>query len=376
MKKSLKDYFIPHDGNEYKPHSLQKAAVLGMVALVLLSFASTNLQALLWQSSNWLISTVLPAVIVELTNEERSDEALVTLRRSATLDVAAQLKAEHMAENQYFAHYSPDGVSPWHWFGEADYNFVHAGENLAIHFSDSTEVVTAWMNSPTHRANILNGDYREIGIGIASGTYEGYNTVYVVQLFGTPAAATPAPVVIAPAPVVAAAETTSPEPQSETVAEPEPEATEVATAESEDDAILAESVAITEQVEVFESEPVAEPVPVPKDVAEVITIDDTVVVVLDHLATSTGGIPASINTDTSVTTDASFLSSMATQPHLVLQILYGIIASFVVVALMLAVVIEWRRQHPIQIAYSVALLLLMLGLYQVHTYLLSGALVV
>lgn len=367
MKKQLKDYFIPHDGNDYAPHSLQKAAVLGMVMLVLLSFAATNLQALLWQSSQWLVSTVLPAIIVDLTNEERSEESLVNLRRNPTLDVAAQLKAEHMAENQYFAHYSPDGVSPWHWFGEANYNFVHAGENLAIHFTDSSEVVTAWMNSPTHRANILNGEYREIGIGIAEGTYDGFQTIYVVQLFGTPAV---------PVPAVAAAETAAPQPAPVVAEAPEPEPIEepvlVATNESESDEVLAETVAITEQVELF----AAEPEPIESAPVEVTSVNNDVVVISDHLSTTTGGVPAVIDADTSVSTDPSFLGSVATQPHVVLQILYGIIAAFVVIALMLSIVIEWRRQHPLQIAYGLALLLLMFGLYQTHTYLSAGALVV
>jgi uncharacterized protein YkwD len=128
-------------------------------------------------------------VVVELTNEERVDNQSAPLRRNDTLDRAAQLKAEHMAKHEYFSHFSPDGVSPWHWFREAGYVYAHAGENLAVHFTDSAEVVEAWMDSPSHRQNIVDSRYTEIGVGTAKGTFDGYDTVYVVQLFGAPAVA-------------------------------------------------------------------------------------------------------------------------------------------------------------------------------------------
>jgi hypothetical protein len=181
----LKDLFIPHEGNKFRPDFLERLSVGIMLVLILLSFAMANLQSLLWISSDWLVSTILPAVIVDLTNDERNSEKIGTLTRSALLDKAANLKARDMAENEYFAHYSPTGVSPWYWFDQAGYNYLHAGENLAVHFTDSSDVLRAWMDSPSHRANIMNGDYVEIGIGTAKGEYKGQPTIYVVQLFGT-----------------------------------------------------------------------------------------------------------------------------------------------------------------------------------------------
>jgi hypothetical protein len=94
-----------------------------------------------------------------------------------------------MVKNNYFAHTSPAGISPWYWFVNVGYNFTAAGENLAVDFSDSADVTSAWMNSPEHRANILNGGFTEIGMATAQGTFEGRQAVYVVELFGTPAAA-------------------------------------------------------------------------------------------------------------------------------------------------------------------------------------------
>ena len=168
IKKKFKKLFIPHEDNGYKPDFLESFSMGIMLVLVLISFAIANLQALIWISSDFLVSSVLPSIIVNLTNEERSDESIGSLRRNILLDTAAQLKADDMASNEYFAHYSPEGISPWYWFDQVAYNYVKAGENLAVHFNDSGKVVDAWMDSPTHRANIMNGDYTEIGIGTAN----------------------------------------------------------------------------------------------------------------------------------------------------------------------------------------------------------------
>ena len=164
---------------------LQRLSLLFMAGLLVLTFVATNMQAVLWQSSDWLVGVVLPAVVVNLTNDNRADTT--PLSRSSVLDEAASAKAAHMAEHSYFAHFAPDGTTPWYFFDEAGYVYAHAGENLAIHFSDSAEVVEAWMNSPAHRQNIENSLFTEIGVGTAKGRYKGYDTVFVVQLFGAPA---------------------------------------------------------------------------------------------------------------------------------------------------------------------------------------------
>lgn len=378
VKTTLKDFFIPHAGNDYAPHSLQKAALIGMSVLVLLSFSVVNVQSLLWMGSQWLVSSILPAVIVDLTNEERADSALSPLRRNAVLDRAAQLKAQDMAEHEYFAHYSPQGVTPWHWFGQVQYNFVHAGENLAIHFTDSSDVVEAWMESPSHRANILSGNFAEIGVGTAEGTYEGFKTVYVVQMFGTPAA-----------PVVAGESTQ----QEEAVA---PEATATQTDER---VVLAEAVELTEQVEIVPPPPVlvTSTAPTGTDSSTDVTSstsaptstddDDSIIediVVSDHgvalysdlISTSTGGVPATLGPVSGINSDLPWYLAVLTQPHLILQTLYVLVALFVLGSLALSIFIEIRRQQPIQIAYSMALLLLMVGLFYAHVYISGGAVVV
>ncbi len=439
----LKNFFIPNEANSFAPHSLQKKAVVAMTFLVFLSFLGTNLQSLLWTSSNWMIGTVLPAVIVELTNDERSDASLTPLRRSSVLDEAARLKALDMAKNEYFSHYSPTGVSPWHWFAQADYSFVHAGENLAIHFTDSGEVVDAWMNSPTHRENIMNGNYREIGVGTAEGSYQGYKTVYVVQLFGTPsaepavaAATAPAPAPIVPvAPPVVEEVPASDDVASEAVslteevvlvpAEPVEVTTttlvrqfsleDIVSIESEwidpnpdlaDEEYTSYNVTLTDgEVVTFElygmetqgsqeqrfqaagyvgnieaffalASGSETEVVVDTTLAGVETTETGIVMYSDHLSTTTGGVPATIGSDFNTAGDTvPYAYQLATQPNTVLQILYTIIALFVIGALTTSVLVEMRKQQPVQIAYSLSLLVVMAGLWSLHIFVTAGVLI-
>lgn len=90
-----------------------------------------------------------------------------------------------MFENNYFAHESPSGDPPWKWFKESGYVYTYAGENLAMNFVEAEEVHEAWMASPTHRANIVNSNYREIGVAAGVGKINGEEVTLVVQMFGT-----------------------------------------------------------------------------------------------------------------------------------------------------------------------------------------------
>ena len=186
MRKTLKKYFIPHKANAYTPHIVRKAtlSILGLIAVGI--FAGTVFTKLYVDQAG-LKAAVLPAVVYDLTNEQRTVQNESELAYSATLAAAAQLKADDMAKYSYFAHTSPTGVTPWFWFTKAGYNFYYAGENLAVNFSESKDVSDAWMASPGHRANILNTKFSEIGIATADGIFEGHPTTFVVQLFGAPA---------------------------------------------------------------------------------------------------------------------------------------------------------------------------------------------
>jgi len=124
--------------------------------------------------------------IIKITVNDRVGNGLNSLSESAILDKAALAKAQDMITNDYFEHTSPQGVDPWHWFKLAGYDYQYAGENLAINYFDSGEVNQAWMASSSHRANILNPNYKEIGVAVLKGEYKGGEAVVVVQLFGAP----------------------------------------------------------------------------------------------------------------------------------------------------------------------------------------------
>ena len=124
--------------------------------------------------------------IIALANQDRTAQGAGTLVEDSLLDKAAQAKADDMAAKGYFAHIDPSGNAPWVWFKKVGYYYWSAGENLAIDFSDANSLNTAWMNSPLHRANIVNNSYRRVGIGIAHGTYQGKVATFIVEFFANP----------------------------------------------------------------------------------------------------------------------------------------------------------------------------------------------
>ena len=182
----FKKYFIPHEEDSHKPHFLRwktTVVILGFILFVEILFL---VQTLLISPRVNFFAEILGSVIVQETNADRVASDLQPLALNDELSQAAQMKANDMATKSYFAHTSPQGVTPWYWFDSAGYKYLYAGENLAINFSDSKDVVDAWMNSFTHRANIINAKYTETGIGTAQGVYQGKETTFIVQLFGRP----------------------------------------------------------------------------------------------------------------------------------------------------------------------------------------------
>lgn len=140
-------------------------------------------------------AAIYASMVISYTNENRHNAGMDNYVPNELLAKAAQMKANDMAKKGYFSHVSPDGTQPWYWIEQSGYVYKYAGENLAIDFVDSKDVTNAWMSSPTHRANILNSDLKEIGVATAVGMYQGRETTFVVQMFGTPAEK---PVAIAP----------------------------------------------------------------------------------------------------------------------------------------------------------------------------------
>ena len=142
--------------------------------------------------------------IIEATNEARLASSLPELKPNSKLDLAASKKLDDMAIREYFAHTSPTGINPWYWIKNAEYQYSIAGENLAIGFTTAEDTVEAWLNSPSHKANILNTKYREIGVAVKSVEMNNREGILVVQMFGSPTTAlaqTNKPAVKTPLPV-------------------------------------------------------------------------------------------------------------------------------------------------------------------------------
>lgn len=134
------------------------------------------------------------AGVIQWTNFQRAQNGLAALKTNQELNSAAAAKVEDMFQGQYFAHVAPDGKDATYFSQSAGYEAIAIGENLALgNFKDDQDLVQAWMDSPGHRANILNSGYQEIGAAVKRGTFEGKTIWLAVQIFGTPRSACPEP---------------------------------------------------------------------------------------------------------------------------------------------------------------------------------------
>lgn len=131
--------------------------------------------------------------VILYTNQSRAGNGnLKPLKENDKLNKAAKAKLDDMFNGQYFEHESPSGIGPSDLAKTAGYQYIIIGENLALgNFKDDADLVTAWMNSPGHRANILKENYEEIGVAVGQGIYEGRKTWMAVQEFGKPRSSCP-----------------------------------------------------------------------------------------------------------------------------------------------------------------------------------------
>lgn len=133
------------------------------------------------------------AEVVRLTNEARAQArmcgsesfpAVGPVVAQSQLAAAAQGHAEDMATQDYFSHDSLDGRTPWDRIRATGYVFTTAGENIAAGYPTPEQVVQGWLESPGHCSNIMNGRFRELGVGHATSSTSRYR-VYWVQNFGS-----------------------------------------------------------------------------------------------------------------------------------------------------------------------------------------------
>lgn len=179
-------YFIPHEKNNHRAIVLQPGFLFLFTAVYLLNQLFLHSLTILKPGVLGYSSEITAEKVLILTNLERQKNQLPPLHYNSSLSKSATAKAQDMFRSNYWAHFSPGGTSPWDFFKKFDYQYSVAGENLAKDFYDTDSVMKAWMNSPTHRANIVNYKYKEIGIGVVNGVLGGVKTTLVVQHFGTP----------------------------------------------------------------------------------------------------------------------------------------------------------------------------------------------
>jgi len=186
FSQKLRHFFTPHHTNNFRAKLLHNSGIFAVIGIIVVG----NLFIRLLDTPNLHIlgftSSISIDEVVRATNETRASSGLKPLFYNEKLADAARRKASNMLSENYWAHNSPSGKSPWTWFKEAGYTYVFAGENLAKDFGDTNRMMNAWMASPTHKENIINPKYSEIGIAVVPGSLEGRETVLVVQLFGTP----------------------------------------------------------------------------------------------------------------------------------------------------------------------------------------------
>lgn len=313
MIKTFKKYFVPHKQNNHRPHFLRGRTIFTMTILTVILLIASVIGNYAVKKIHFLAS-IQSAFLVDLANEDRSTLGLKDLSINDKLVEAAQMKANDMAEKSYFAHISPDGKTPWYWIKQSGYTYVYAGENLAVNFFDSEDVEDAWMNSPTHKANILNNHYTEIGIATAPGMYKGKKTTFVVQMFASPKKSA----------VVSTVENT-----------------------------LTPKRAEASELAVDESFPQSETVV--SDAGSVMTFvnPEATSVELSQTAEANNGTAEKI-------VYTNWFERMLVSPSLVVHYVYVVLASLIVFSLILKIFIEIRLQHPKNIAYGILLLVVVL----------------
>jgi uncharacterized YkwD family protein len=121
--------------------------------------------------------------VVDLVNKERAAAGLSALKMNTKLAGVAEKKAEDLRDNNYFDHQSPTYGSPFDMMKQFGITYSAAGENIAKGQKTPSDVMNGWMNSPGHRANILNANYTEIGVGYVT---DSNGTTYWVQHFIRP----------------------------------------------------------------------------------------------------------------------------------------------------------------------------------------------
>lgn len=178
-------YFLPHTDNNHRAKLLNPI----LIAVSVLMFIATQIGMSFIPHFAPVVlgyvSNITPEQVIELTNKERENGGLSQLQSNSQLTMAALNKASYMFTKNYWAHTAPDGTEPWKFVNDSGYKYRYAGENLARDFATTDTAIKAWMDSPSHKDNILSSRYQDIGVAVVKGELNGVQTTLVVQFFGT-----------------------------------------------------------------------------------------------------------------------------------------------------------------------------------------------
>lgn len=168
---------------------------LPLVTLVLVGL--WMFRPVLFKTSNKSVLAVSTNVsssgLLSATNKQRAANKAPALHINDKLNAAAQAKAQDMVNRNYWSHNTPDGSPPWSFIINSGYQYQKAGENLAYGFITSDDAITGWMNSPSHRENLLDKDFVDVGFGTANSpdfNHTGPSTV-IVAMYGRSTSETP-----------------------------------------------------------------------------------------------------------------------------------------------------------------------------------------
>ncbi len=179
VKTSTADVFDP-----LSPDDTLDSSVLG----------STKNNDLLPVISNQVEQELSISGIISATNLERRKMGLPDLMKDPMLSKSAEVKLQDMFQKQYFQHVAPSGDSVSDLVRKTGYEYIVVGENLALGvFAGDAQVVAAWMASPGHKKNILDARYKEIGLAVGQGVYQGRKQWLIVQHFAKPLSACVSP---------------------------------------------------------------------------------------------------------------------------------------------------------------------------------------
>ncbi|HVZ58963.1 MAG TPA: CAP domain-containing protein [Patescibacteria group bacterium] len=271
----LHHLLLPRESNNHRAKLLHHSSILILVVGLFLAgnwFAMPrHNQAVLGIS--YSINT---QDLLILTNQERQQNGLSPLVMNDELTQAATKKAQDMFSKDYWAHIAPDGTTPWYFIRSSGYEYIYAGENLARGFTSTSDVINAWMASPSHRENVLSPNYKDVGFAIQEGTLTGEDTVLVVEEFGSTTRTTTNTV------AQAAPQQPTPTPSSTIVQVPSPTPTPlpaplVVTSPTPDQS--------QQQVAAFQNDPLINKPQAQKDIALIILLGLLVLLTIDIMIT-------------------------------------------------------------------------------------------